>query len=174
MCQGEEDRLLSDPRALMPPRLAFVAAALLGWPVGSMVALAPSLATPKAPLTRPHCRGRLGGGGQAPSTAVGPPGCGWSFGSAERRRRRRLEQTEASSAVGPSLGCPCWFDASPDRGKSGKRPGRLTGPIRARADGGDRRAARNDGSADCAEHDRPGQRHTEPRAGDATGDKVAD
>jgi len=36
--------LLSDPRALMPPRLAFVAAALLGWPVGSMVALAPSLA----------------------------------------------------------------------------------------------------------------------------------
>jgi hypothetical protein len=33
--------------------------------------------------------------------------------------RRRLEQTEANSALGPSLaftGCPCRFDASPDRG----------------------------------------------------------
>ena len=37
-----------------------------------------------------------------------------------RGRRPRLEQTEANSAVGPSLGCPRRFDASPDRGSSGR------------------------------------------------------
>jgi ABC-2 type transport system permease protein len=52
--------------------LAFVAAALLGWPVGSRVALAPSPATPEALLTRPGCRGRMCGGGQAPLVASCP------------------------------------------------------------------------------------------------------
>ena len=46
-------------RAQMPG-LPFVGAALLGWSVVSMVARAPSLATPQAPLTRPGSRGRSG------------------------------------------------------------------------------------------------------------------
>ncbi len=127
-------------RAQMPG-LPFVAAALLGWSAGSMVARAPSLATPQAPLTRPGSRGRSGlrragtrncreaarvsaghpvaPPGRRPRTAPQRRSAGRVAGRV-RGRRPRLEQTEANSAVGPSLGCPRRFDASPDRGSSGR------------------------------------------------------
>ena len=57
-----------------PLALAFIAAALLGWSGVSMVALAPSRATPEAPLTRPGRRRPSCGGGQALATVVEPVG----------------------------------------------------------------------------------------------------